>query len=330
MPKIDLNLIKAQMFQRTESIPQHALICPHGMGGTGKTTLWGQFGRGKPGRAAIAQAEVGDRDLDNPDIFRLNINTMFNIGRMGDIKEVDGEIIMGDFENLENAALGWDYVRTITEELIKNGGRSINPMGIPFEYFVWDSGTAFQKMCLAWVMRNTPTRNRPPGPEGGIRPSKEDYGDLVFEYDDWMMKQRDLKRRMTIVVTHLTFEVKTSELAPDGNSLMDVMRYMPMLIGKKLPAQIVSYADFAPFHQMVEQNVMVDDPANPGKKKVAVKMVRGLRWQPTMKIYAKGRGKLPPVHGLLSPDDIVGDKPIGWECHYENLRRICEAGNIPL
>lgn len=334
MPKIDLNVIKGQFKTVTpeERKPEYALICPHGPSGSGKTTLWGWFGATEPGTGGIVQTEKGDRDLDNPHLERLNINKMFNIGNLDQLT-VDGDTTFGDFENIENAAMGWDYIRTITEELLKNGGKSINPAGRAFKHMIFDSGTDLQKMGLAWIMRNTPNRKRPAGPEGSLRPALEDYGDLVFEFDNWMLNMRDLKTRMNVVVIFLTNAVKSNQLSPDGFGNVEITRYMPMVIGKKLPQQIISYADFAPFHQEVEVPGMTPIYENgqpTGKMKPVIKLMRGLRWHPTSLVYAKGRGKLRESMVLLGPDDLVDGKPIGWDCHKENLRRICEAGNIPM
>jgi hypothetical protein len=190
-------------------------------------------------------------------------------------------------------------------------------------------------------MKTTPTRNRVIGAGGQPRASLEDFGDVVTHFDNWMASLRDLKalRGMNIVVIFLSQDYSWQEVGPDGYSVVTVSKKMPMVIGKRLPSKIVSYADFAPYHQMVEGNVQVPDPNNQGKVIFQTQMVRGLRWQPTPKIYAKGRGNLPSAHPIRTPEHLMNpDLPYDentnplmgpLNCHLYNIRKICELGNIP-
>lgn len=334
MAKVSLDALRQLSYTKTpgEQTPEYAMICPHGPSGSGKTTLWGQFGLHVLHDAFLIQGEKGNRDLDNPNIQTLDVNAMFNIGDMGDLKDTE-DGLEGEIENLENAALGWDYVRAITEDLIRTGGRNINKSGKPFRHVIWDSGTTFQKMCLSWVIKNNPNRKRPGSAEGTVRPSLEDYGEAVLEFDDWLIKCRDLKRRMNVVIIFLTMEHKYTDIGPDGFSMVELTKFVPMVFGKKLPTQIISYADFAPYHQQVDQNVMLPDPTGAaGKGKVQVIQQRGIRFQPTSRIYAKGRGKLNDSYPLLHDKSVLkeGQPAVGWRCHELNLKRICQLGNIPL
>lgn len=338
MPKVDLAVLKANMRQRDILNPEReaTIIFPHGHSGTGKTAVWGMFGIDKPHKALLVQGEKGDRDLNNPDIDILDVNQQFNIGKIkSTVTNEENEDGMYDATDVENAAMGWEYVRAVTDDLTLTGGRNLNPEGERYRWAVFDSGTTFQQMCLAWILKSTPTRKRVAGVEGVIKPSLEDFGDLMTEFQNWLIKLRDLKTRgITVVVIFLTQEIKAIELASDGFSNNEVVKFKPMVMGKKMPEIVISIADFAPFHQQIEQNIMVPDPNNPGKSRPAMKLVRGLRWHPTNKISAKGRGKLSESHALKAPWDLVDPTDpskglIGWECHKLNLMKICELGNIP-
>lgn len=340
MAVVNLAALKAQVRFRPEGVKQEndfAFICPHGDSGSGKSTLWGMFGFRKPGTALFIQGEKGDRDLRNPDIGILDINTMYNIGSLDHLRMDEEGNINGEINNMDELAAGWEMVLAITEDLHRTGGKNVNPAGTSLRHVVWDSGTTFATMLMAWVMKTTPGRNRVIGAGGRPKTSLEDYGDVTFHFENWMIELRDLKRRMNVCVPFLSQEYTYQELAPDGVTTVTVAKKMPMVVGKKLPAKIISFADFAPYHQMVQENIPVWNPAS-NRMEFQSMLTRGLRWELTPKIYAKGRGDLPPAHPLRTPYTLRDpnsppseeNQPMGWDCHAYNLKKICELGNIPM